>query len=164
MQHLAMQVVSCSKGRGKQMNAGAQRAHGDMLLFLHADSQLPAGYDEAMQSAWCHAASRAPDAPPRCDALRQCGSRIHKMSIPRQQPLLTFDLHPPAGGAALKVSGWAAGPRHCGGGWCIMACGGAREHSGRPTAIRPSSWSVAHSGPHCADAGRRMGGCRRTTA
>lgn len=64
--HIAAQVVCCSKGRGRQMNAGAQRANGDMLLFLHADSQLPDGYDEAMQSAWCSALSKAPDALPRC--------------------------------------------------------------------------------------------------
>lgn len=31
------------KGRGCQMNAGAQAASGDILLFLHADSLLPSG-------------------------------------------------------------------------------------------------------------------------
>lgn len=29
------------KGRGRQMNAGAQAAAGDILLFLHADTELP---------------------------------------------------------------------------------------------------------------------------
>jgi rSAM/selenodomain-associated transferase 2 len=29
------------KGRGKQMNTGAFLAHGDVLLFLHADTRLP---------------------------------------------------------------------------------------------------------------------------
>lgn len=34
-------VIASDKGRAKQMNAGARRAKGDILLFLHADCQLP---------------------------------------------------------------------------------------------------------------------------
>lgn len=34
-------VVSCRRGRGRQMNAGAAIAEGETLLFLHADSRLP---------------------------------------------------------------------------------------------------------------------------
>ncbi len=34
-------VVRCLRGRALQMNAGAQVATGDVLLFLHADTQLP---------------------------------------------------------------------------------------------------------------------------
>jgi rSAM/selenodomain-associated transferase 2 len=36
-------VTSC-KGRALQMNAGAAAADGDALLFLHADTELPAGF------------------------------------------------------------------------------------------------------------------------
>jgi glycosyltransferase involved in cell wall biosynthesis len=32
------------RGRGRQMNAGAARANGELLLFLHADTLLPAGF------------------------------------------------------------------------------------------------------------------------
>ncbi len=35
------QVFSSSKGRARQMNAGAKIASGDVLLFLHADMKLP---------------------------------------------------------------------------------------------------------------------------
>lgn len=35
-------IVS-EKGRGRQMNAGAEIATGDILLFLHADTMLPPG-------------------------------------------------------------------------------------------------------------------------
>jgi rSAM/selenodomain-associated transferase 2 len=36
-------VVSAPRGRGAQMNAGAALATGEALLFLHADTRLPAG-------------------------------------------------------------------------------------------------------------------------
>lgn len=35
------EVCRAPAGRGKQMNAGAARASGDILLFLHADTLLP---------------------------------------------------------------------------------------------------------------------------
>jgi len=38
---LADRVLSAERGRANQMNAGAQAACGDVLLFLHADSRLP---------------------------------------------------------------------------------------------------------------------------
>ncbi len=34
-------VIRSEKGRGKQMNAGARESCGDILFFLHCDSQLP---------------------------------------------------------------------------------------------------------------------------
>jgi rSAM/selenodomain-associated transferase 2 len=41
----ADRVISAPRGRALQMNAGAQKAAGDVLLFLHADTQLPAHAD-----------------------------------------------------------------------------------------------------------------------
>jgi rSAM/selenodomain-associated transferase 2 len=38
---LADRVLSAPRGRSLQMNAGAAVARGDVLLFLHADTQLP---------------------------------------------------------------------------------------------------------------------------
>lgn len=39
-------VVSSTAGRACQMNAGATAATGDILLFLHADTSLPAGFEK----------------------------------------------------------------------------------------------------------------------
>jgi rSAM/selenodomain-associated transferase 2 len=39
------------KGRGKQMNRGASVAQGDILLFLHTDTELPKDAFEAISSA-----------------------------------------------------------------------------------------------------------------
>jgi rSAM/selenodomain-associated transferase 2 len=41
----ADRVVRAARGRAVQMNAGAAIASGDVLLFLHADTQLPANAD-----------------------------------------------------------------------------------------------------------------------
>jgi rSAM/selenodomain-associated transferase 2 len=38
---LADRVITAPRGRGSQMSAGAAGAHGDVLLFLHADTRLP---------------------------------------------------------------------------------------------------------------------------
>jgi rSAM/selenodomain-associated transferase 2 len=44
-------VVSAPRGRAPQMNAGAARARGDVLLFLHADTRLPDGFADAVRVA-----------------------------------------------------------------------------------------------------------------
>jgi glycosyltransferase involved in cell wall biosynthesis len=38
---LVDQLLAAPRGRAAQMNAGAARARGDILLFLHADTRLP---------------------------------------------------------------------------------------------------------------------------
>jgi rSAM/selenodomain-associated transferase 2 len=42
---LADRVVESPRGRARQQNAGAAAARGDVLLFLHADTRLPADAD-----------------------------------------------------------------------------------------------------------------------
>jgi rSAM/selenodomain-associated transferase 2 len=43
---LADRVLVAARGRASQMNAGAAAATGDVLLFLHADTELPADADK----------------------------------------------------------------------------------------------------------------------
>jgi rSAM/selenodomain-associated transferase 2/rSAM/selenodomain-associated transferase 1 len=43
-----VQVISASRGRARQMNEGAARASGEILLFLHADTRLPKGWTDTV--------------------------------------------------------------------------------------------------------------------
>jgi rSAM/selenodomain-associated transferase 2 len=44
-------VIDGERGRGRQQNAGAAAATGDVLLFLHADTLLPLGAGQAISTA-----------------------------------------------------------------------------------------------------------------
>src|SRR5712691_11771343 len=44
----ADRVISAQRGRALQMNAGAAKASGDVLMFLHADTRLPADADHVV--------------------------------------------------------------------------------------------------------------------
>lgn len=48
---LADQLLAAPRGRARQMNAGAAAARGNMLLFLHVDTTLPAGGADALLAA-----------------------------------------------------------------------------------------------------------------
>ncbi|MEH2149992.1 TIGR04283 family arsenosugar biosynthesis glycosyltransferase [Nostoc sp.] len=50
-QSLNVKVISSSPSRAVQMNAGAVAASGEILLFLHADTRLPTGFDEMIRTA-----------------------------------------------------------------------------------------------------------------
>ncbi len=46
-----LNVISAPRGRGSQMNAGAQTAQGEILLFLHADTRLPQAAPALIETA-----------------------------------------------------------------------------------------------------------------
>jgi rSAM/selenodomain-associated transferase 2 len=71
-------VVESERGRGRQLNAGAARTRGDVLLFLHADTRLP--------SAWRDEIERA------LDTADACWGR--------------FDVEFDEGGALLRLIAW----------------------------------------------------------
>ena len=53
----ADRVVAGPRGRARQMNAGAALASAPVLLFLHADTRLPAGADRLIDAALASGAS-----------------------------------------------------------------------------------------------------------
>ncbi len=44
-------IIHAERGRARQMNAGAEQARGDVLLFLHADTRLPENADRLIREA-----------------------------------------------------------------------------------------------------------------
>jgi rSAM/selenodomain-associated transferase 2 len=52
-QRLGFTVMPSPAGRARQMNIGAVHATGDVLLFLHVDTQLPDGWLAAIQKQLC---------------------------------------------------------------------------------------------------------------
>lgn len=48
---LGTQVFACKSCRARQMNHGASKATGDILLFLHADTILPEGFEQTVKEA-----------------------------------------------------------------------------------------------------------------
>ncbi len=83
-------VISAAKGRAKQMNAGAHKATGDVLLFVHADVQLPDGFAATIESILYHSIAgafrtrHAPDAwrPPKSYLLRIADVRSRYTALP----------------------------------------------------------------------------------
>lgn len=50
-QEAGARIVFAPKGRGTQLNAGARAAKGDVLLFVHADVELPVAVRPAIERA-----------------------------------------------------------------------------------------------------------------
>jgi rSAM/selenodomain-associated transferase 2 len=50
-QRFGVELYATPRGRARQMNFGAQRGAGDVLLFLHADTQLPLSAFDDIRSA-----------------------------------------------------------------------------------------------------------------
>lgn len=63
----ATTVITTQKGRARQLNAGAAKARGDVLLFLHADSKLPENWEQRVQQAMApaNAKTQLPPLPPQ---------------------------------------------------------------------------------------------------
>lgn len=53
------EVLTCAPGRAKQLIAGAARAQGDWLLFLHADTALATGWAQTVRAHMSDAPAHA---------------------------------------------------------------------------------------------------------
>lgn len=58
-QEFTQKVIRSGKGRACQMNAGAEKASGDLLLFLHADCILPDKGFDLIRSVLCRPSAAA---------------------------------------------------------------------------------------------------------
>jgi len=47
----ADEAIACGRGRARQLDAGWRAARGEVVLFLHADTRLAAGWDAELRSA-----------------------------------------------------------------------------------------------------------------
>lgn len=47
-------VVRSAPGRARQMNVGAKQSHGDVIVFLHADTRLPDQADQQILAAFAN--------------------------------------------------------------------------------------------------------------
>ncbi len=59
-QALGARIIIAGQGRAHQMNVGAQAATGQILLFLHADTYLPAGFDRLIRTALQQPQAKSP--------------------------------------------------------------------------------------------------------
>ena len=93
---MGVRVITSSKGRSAQMNAGAEAASGEILLFLHADTLLPDDWAEHVSSVLAQPGTSAGAFEFRLDALLP-GSRI----IERLANLRSRRFHMPYGDQAI---------------------------------------------------------------
>ena len=105
---LADQVLEAARGRAAQMNAGAQIASGEVLMFLHADTYLSDNADEGVLSAlqggakrwgWCRVHLDNPAWPFRIiERLMAWRARCTRVCTGDQAQFVTKDLFRKLGG------------------------------------------------------------------
>lgn len=78
-QSLGVKVITATAGRASQMNAGAAVATGEILLFLHADTHLPTGFETLVRQALQNAGTVAGAFQLRIDAQLRGLRLVEKM-------------------------------------------------------------------------------------
>ncbi len=80
-------VLATPIGRASQMNAGAALATGDILLFLHADTRLPSGFDVLIRQALAQPSNVGGAFELSIDALSPSLRRIERLANWRSRRL-----------------------------------------------------------------------------
>jgi rSAM/selenodomain-associated transferase 2/rSAM/selenodomain-associated transferase 1 len=101
-QSLGAKIVHGPPNRARQMNAGAAIAHGETLLFLHADTLLPVNYNNAIL-----AGLRQPDVVGGAFRFRIADPFPGRRLIECSTNLRSHLLRMPYGDQALFVRRWA---------------------------------------------------------
>ena len=105
----ADRVLAAPRGRARQMNAGAEVATGDVLVFLHADTRLPGEADRAVlealgrKSGWGSFPVRLSGAHPAFRVIERMislRSRLSGIATGDQAIFVARDLFRAAGGFA----------------------------------------------------------------
>ena len=77
---LGARVIVSSPGRSRQMNRGAREASAELLLFLHADTRLPAGFADSVSEVLSRPGTVAGAFLFRLDARSPCLSFIQRVA------------------------------------------------------------------------------------
>ena len=161
-------VLTAPRGRAAQCNAGARHAKGDLLLFLHADSTLPPGYDAHLDRLFAddddeedapgpRSSSLAGSSPPAFFRRPSRSPASSSSSAPRATTeWRAFEFHlgdgdgdsDPSGESARRRSDRRPGACAKVARRCLEACVDLRARLLRfPTATRASSSAAAPSTP-----------------
>jgi rSAM/selenodomain-associated transferase 2 len=81
VQSLGVKVLSAPAGRACQMNVGAMVATGEILLFLHADTRLPPGFDTMVRAALQPSMQRDRKAPVAGAFALQIDAALRKLRL-----------------------------------------------------------------------------------
>jgi len=108
---LGAKVITSAAGRACRMNTGAKDSSGDILLFLHADTRLPVGFDCMVRTTLARPGIVAGAFALRIDAPLGEKPRRARLRGPRKSALFSKFLGFPSPASSLRLVEWGANMR-----------------------------------------------------